>query len=219
VQALLDGRKTQTRRILKPQPPQGATVLRSGMGKYIWDWPGLGAGRDDGKDLPQVRYVKGDRLWVRENWRPLKGYSNWDVRVLYGADNAEEHFQDGFDLKGDWQWPKAASRGFVPSIHMPRWASRLTLTVADVRVQRLQDISRADAIAEGIKKLPGGNEDQWMDYPEGSSAAGWLEPVNSFDSLWESINGPGSWVANPFVWALTFTVHKANIDHMQAEAA
>jgi hypothetical protein len=102
---------------------------------------------------------------------------------------------------------------------MPRWASRITLIVTDVRVQRLQDISEADAIAEGIKKLPGGNEDQWMDYPEGSSAAGWLQPVNSFDSLWESINGPGSWTENPFVYAVSFIVHKSNIDALKAEAA
>lgn len=197
VQALLAGRKTQTRRILKPQP----------VHCLMWGDPPPGTYPSD-KGWSRFPCAPGDRLWCRENWQ-----THCDMDHITPRDLPHDSAV---------QYP-ATYDGWVsrvrPSIHMPRWASRITLIVTDVRVQRLQDISEADAIAEGIKKLPGGNEDQWMDYPEGSSAAGWLQPVNSFDSLWESINGPGSWTENPFVYAVSFIVHKSNIDALKAEAA
>jgi hypothetical protein len=78
------------------------------------------------------------------------------------------------------------------------------LEITGIRVERLQDISEDDAQAEGIKRSPHGNGDQWLDYPLGSSAAGWTDPRDSYKSLWESINGSGSWEVNPFVWVVRF---------------
>lgn len=205
VRALLDGRKTQTRRVLKPQPGEGASFFVSGRGKHIWDWPGLGVGTDDGRELPKRIYRVGDRLWVRETWLPLDGHSNWDLRVSYAADCQQKHFADG-EYDSSWNWPKAAKTGDVPSIHMPRWASRLTLVVTDARVERLQDISEADAKAEGPH--------QHEDWPEEYHAS-WR---GAFHALWDSLNekrGFG-WDQNPWVAALTFTVHQTNIDAMES---
>jgi hypothetical protein len=109
------------------------------------------------------------------------------------------------------------SYSWRPGIHMPRWASRLTLTVLDVRVQRLQDISEEDAIAEGIGSNPV-QEGTWIDYPERTSAAGWSDPRKSFRSLWDSINGRregASWNDNPWVVALSFCVERKNIDAVE----
>jgi len=174
VRALLDGRKTQTRRVLKPQPDS------------------RGRGFLDSK-LP---YSPGDRLWVREAFWTCEacGYLNHAV----GANNsgtAGRHCCASCDAL----LPKAKRS----PIHMPRWASRLTLTVTDVRVQRVQDISAADAIAEGI--APAANS-MTIDCDT-------LNPRDSFASLWNSIHGPGAWDANPWVAAITFTVRKGNIDH------
>ena len=87
-----------------------------------------------------------------------------------------------------------------PSIFMPRWVSRITLEITDVRVERLQDISEADAIAEGVEYLPdvGG----WRCYM--NERGGYTYAVTSYRSLWESINGPGSWAANPWVWVIGY---------------
>lgn len=86
---------------------------------------------------------------------------------------------------------------------MPRLACRIVLEITDVRVERVQSISEADAQAEGIAQNPV-QAGTWMDYLEGSSAAGWAEPRRSFRSLWESIHGPDAWSANPCVWVITF---------------
>jgi hypothetical protein len=100
----------------------------------------------------------------------------------------------------------------VPSIHMPRWASRLTLTVTDVRVERLQNITEDDARAEGVERdedVPGG----WVDYrAPGTQCC--LIASDSFASLWESIHGPEAWNANPWVCAISFEVRRRNIDHI-----
>lgn len=135
----------------------------------------------------------GDRLWVREagNWRgPMKNQigSGYIGFKFYAADS-ERGRCEFFDDKNK------------PSIHMPRWASRLTLTVTDVRVERLQDISREDTIAEGIEGL----EDVWT---------GWHQP---YAELWEKINGAGSWAANPWVVAISFSCERRNIDQVKNE--
>lgn len=104
-------------------------------------------------------------------------------------------------------------------MHMPRWASRLTLTVTDVRVERLQDCSRDDAIAEGVAEYPcegphrGPNATYWTadrGHPEHGART---TPVAAYRALWETINGEGSWEANPWVIAISFTVEQRNIDH------
>jgi hypothetical protein len=189
VRALLDGRKTQTRRVLKKQS-----------------------------------YAAGDRLWVREAWRPLSGYSNWDIRVLYPANDAVEHFLDGEGPDGDWAWPKSADMGFVPSIHMPRWASRITLIVTNVRVQRLQEISEDDARAEGIAERqirPGDTRlaGQLIFSPNGEDGPFGYDHVDGFRQLWNGLNAKRGfgWDANPWVSAISFRCVVKNIDSLRGK--
>jgi hypothetical protein len=136
-------------------------------------------------------YSPGDRLWVREQFSGEWNYDacqapprTWDIEgpIWYWA--------DGNPPEGDWTKPK-------PSIHMPRWASRITLEVVGVRVERLNQISEADAIAEGIVAAPGG---MWSG-TEGQAAT---TPRAAYALLWDRINGPGAWDTNPFVVAVEF---------------
>ena len=99
-----------------------------------------------------------------------------------------------------------------PSIHMPRWASRLTLELTDVRVERLQDISEQDAVAEGIERCAIGGR-AWRIYSKSALPnEGYPNPRDSYESLWQSINSRSSWDANPWVWVLAFNVHHGNVD-------
>lgn len=182
VRALLEGRKTQTRRVLKPQPAPGSYRLS------MYDPKGFAAFGHDAsafKEKVRLPYAPGDRLYVREAIDKVSVPGSVDYRADY-----EAAFGDGRGL------------GWHPSIHMPRWASRLTLTVTEVRVQRLQDISEADAFAEGCVR--------WgMDSPQGSVH---YTVVEDFKRLWNSLHGTEAWDANPWVVALTFTVERRNID-------
>jgi len=104
-------------------------------------------------------------------------------------------------------------------MHMPRWASRLTLTVRDVRVQRLQDISEADAQAEGCLMDPepdeyGGLMPAEIAHDNGIGDVGWDSARDWFANLWNTINGPDAWEANPWVAAISFDVHRGNIDEV-----
>jgi hypothetical protein len=138
VRAILDGRKTQTRRVIKEKLMRG-----------------------EGAHVNNCQYGKpGDRLWVRETFC----YHDYLARYLYKADGVT-----GVKWK--------------PSIFMPRIASRIMLEITGIRVERLQDISEEDAIAEG-----------------------WPKSSDWYRSLWESINGQGSWVLNPWVWVIEFMV-------------
>jgi hypothetical protein len=221
VRALLEGTKTQTRRIFKL--PTKGIYERKDMGGWAPTINGGGGtftfGRD-GKRLPvpetigiwhqttgrclDAPFQIGDRLWVREGVALVGSVD--PPFVLYRANGYDaECRRHHFDPR---TIPPEEEVRWHPSIHMPRWASRLTLTVTDVRVEQLQDIGAADAIAEGIERTPHGNGDQWLSYPAGSSAAGWLDPRESYRTLWEAINGAGSWDTNPWVVALTFTVER-----------
>lgn len=239
VRALLDGRKTQTRRVLKPWPGRQANwlsmdTLHRAPTCYLYEVGGhLGAqmqhplamtvqfyGKvDEMSPLTWVRlaHAPGDRLWVRESWRPsVSAVDPWHVAVLYTADSTVKHWGWSSDADfGDWIMPKQAAKGNVPSIHMPRWASRLTLVVTDVRVQRLQEVSEADAIAEGVERAARGIETGWRDYSGDSQLVGGAR--SSFCTLWDSINAKRGfgWDANPWVVATTFTVHRCNIDQME----
>lgn len=195
VRALLDGQKTQTRRVVKREPL--AWLDDSGF------TPGFVADPANGF----CTYGKpGDTLWVREAWALHERFS--DVgRVVYAATAnrswTEAHRDFPVDLIGDRK-ARPFQEGFRPSIHMPRWASRLTLEITDVRVERLQDIGEADAMAEGASPCANG---VWFDgKPEfaGSDARG------AYYCLWEHINGAGSWAANPWVWAVSFRVMEAD---------
>lgn len=195
VLALLYGSKTQTRRMVKPSHLAFFDQSPADM---------LGAWGE--RPLPYGK--TGDRLWVRETCRAEEVESCLDG-VRYLADN---HFEpiESTVIEADLWFRMNAYSGrkgaTVPAIHMPRWASRITLEITGVRVERLQDISEMDAKAEGIAPAYG----EWRDYrtdpsinfPVCSSA------VDSYRTLWGSINGDGSWDANPLVWVVEFKVMK-----------
>jgi hypothetical protein len=189
IQALLAGRKHQTRRLIKIEPKgkivefvKVGTDVKSGRSIYeMKDSSGKHVSIKAGKHFVEYQYMPpfavSDRLWVRETWAPLSALKHNDPGTqalidggFYRADDSSH--DDEID-----QWR--------PSMFMPRWASRLTLIVEDIRVERLQDIAEEDAIAEGILPCPHGNGDQWVDYPVGSSAAGWASPIDSYRSLWD----------------------------------
>lgn len=204
IRALLAGRKTQTRRILKPQPKpswHSAIVSKLGFASFIKE-----ANSVVDMDLP---VHVGDRLWVRETWSGTHVFRNTkpSLRESFIGDGTpyfrEEvwYWADGSPEFGDWEKPRV-------SIHMPRWASRLTLIVTDVRVQRLQDISEDDAMAEGATNItPALDVAAERGLPTTPARCG-------FRTLWNSINGPDAWAANPWVAAYTFDVHRHNIDRM-----
>lgn len=211
VRAILDGRKTMARGVVRPQPddikplgPPHALMVPYRIGKEVPDMPGVRV-----HEPIRCPFGKpGDRLWVRETWalignddgHPVDSNGTLcgekDAQRIYRADATPAPYglESLPNLVGDFdgRW--------TPSIHMPRWASRLTLEVTDVRVERLQDISEADAIAEGIEV----REDLYR-YRNYLLDGRWcISPVDSFRSLWNSINGPGSWEANPWVWVVAF---------------
>ncbi len=197
VRALLAGTKTQTRRVIKPR---GHASLFDGSwaDSYVLD-----PGNKDWRDS-EVRIAVGDRLYVRETWAPLDRLTHNDPGTQALADRGF-YQADGGTVAGE------ISR-WTPAIHQPRWASRLTLTVTEVRVERLKDCSSRDAIAEGIQ----GNEfEGWLDYSPGEKQCDFLvDPRQSYRTLWDSINGEGAWDANPWVAAYTFTVERRNIDQL-----
>jgi len=194
VRAILDGRKTQTRRVIKPQPE---IVI------------GHNAFTEQRKDgwiaASKCPYgTLGDRLWVRETCQAVENEEGVDG-VLYDADGEFRVIENTQDASDRWcdlfAYGKVCGKR-VPSIHMPRWASRITLDITDVRVERLQDITEADAIAEGILMIPksvfGPNEKTGRP-PLGPT------PRMQFATYWDSVNGPKSWQANPWVWVVSFT--------------
>lgn len=251
--ALVEGRKSQTRQIVKHVPPQPAgnchpKSIRKRQAAYLdsycsapkapsnprgmsreWCWWQV----DDRQCLPtfNVKYQPGDRLWVREPhkfrganygagdewfrvWGSAGGTDSWDpdfpfgfepgphdrVQPLCGAEHDEGDGVQGLVTKQR------------PGIHMPRWASRLTLSITDVRVERLQAISEADAVAEGYASAPNGwfpvidvNRGLTGSAPDGRSA---------FAMHWNLTHGPGAWDANPWVTTSTFSVAVANIDKL-----
>lgn len=192
IRALLNGRKTQDRRVLKPQPKPHATFFAYDLGDNGFFARWLEEDEQGNCDLPFARIpaMKGDRLWVKEAWRPLQ----------YEADGAQMNW-----IASEHGFGTEAGR-YRHARFMPRWASRLTLIVTDVQVQRLQEISEADAVAEGIE--PSSSRDQ--DYSA-------FHARTSFQALWNSLHGPDAWDANPWVTALTFTVHNRNIDKMETD--
>lgn len=198
VRALLAGTKTQTRRVAKAIPwREGANQNFSQARAFSNAGEFRIAGAEElttGFRCPHGEV--GDRLWVKETWRPhvahgcaLDACDCADVNVEYAADGAVEYFDDYKINRAspDWCMPKAADRGNVSPLFMPRWASRLVLEITDVRIERLQAISEGDCCAEGV------GSPITRDYKK-----------PKFQALWESINGPESWAANPWVWALTF---------------
>lgn len=195
VRAILAGTKTQTRRIVQWRPSSPADVSATRQpdeaqpythidGAWLATWREP-AGTSH---MPTVcpYGVPGDRLWVREAHALVDGPCWSGLPRTAGPDGRWCYYREGFD-RTEPRWR--------PSIHMPRWASRLTLRIESVRVERLRDITEADAIAEGVDPDP---------HP--LSAAAWGGPHRlAFGRLWDAINGKrASWHSNPWVWVVTF---------------
>lgn len=192
VRAILDGRKTQTRRMLTPRQlemigyaaqagecyPLESGQQHANSQAYYREWCPFGA--------------VGDRIWVRETWAEAGG--NAPELQLYRA-NYPDHVPSHYEhLK------PAEEIRWRPSIHMPRWASRITLEITDVRVERLNAISESDAQAEGVTQLRGGF---WKHYQPGWTQHQ-LSARGSFVTLWKSLYGDESWHSNPWVWVIEF---------------
>lgn len=212
VRAILDGRKKQTRRVMKPQPEDVIDRNRP-LGYRLPGNVSIPINLANVNDsvlvrehtLPQCPYgVPGDRLWVRETWQYFGGdedlyqkergavayCATWESdRCLWKEGMAEPTALD--------YWPDV----WRPSIFMPRWASRISLEITEVRVQRVQEISEEDAIAEGISEDRGAYQNYFL-----KNAPPNQTPRSSFYSLWDSINlkrGFG-WESNPWVWCVSF---------------
>jgi len=188
VRAILDGSKTQTRRVIKAQPNPGewplldiAIDMRGNrVGAAVW-WMDENNQHGDERLCPYGQ--PGDRLWVRETFTATRDRET----IIYRADPLYADMLRG-DLGRDWAW--------TSSIHMPRWASRILLEVTGVRVERIQDISEEDAKAEGASPTLTS-----LDATQFGAVGTCRE---GFRQIWESINGEKSWDANPWVWVIEF---------------
>ena len=192
VLALLDGRKTQTRRIAKPSG-KSPSLLDGGWsdsyvldsGNYEWLMSDFHFGNC------------GDLLWVRETWYDTLCCREFDKtrdEIVYRADPLPQWEGEQFDIP--WR----------PSIHMPRWASRITLKITGIRVERLHDISEEDALSEGVS---------YLDIPSNG-----LDPSKArtwFKGIWSGIYGFRSWQENPWVWVIEFEAIQKNIDDVIRE--
>jgi len=228
VRALLDGRKTQTRRVLKLRSGLEEKQFTGELVNYYGDHR-LGMAFEGTTLVQPVGFAPGDLLYVRENWgindyRYIRPSPIPKDRPADLESDAVVYFATEDDAEICNEMPRC------PSIHMPRWASRLTLEVTDVRIQRLQAISEADAEAEGIEDCKsGGLAPLWRVYgPPPKPAFGMIgnlsnnrgqfatDARDSFSTLWDSIyeaRGDG-WSSNPWVAALTFSVVRRNVDEV-----
>lgn len=177
VRAILADRKKQTRRILKPQPFAGDYYEGGVSLDRVWDGSARFSASAVGggavlEEIAMLRHAPGDQLWVREAWKPVHS----------GDPSRGARYRADVD---------ADQTTWRPSIHMPRWASRITLKVTEVRVQRLQDIAEEDAKAEGC-------------IHHHDPAGDGQNVIEQFSYLWQSIHGAGSWEQNPWVAAISF---------------
>lgn len=192
VRAILAGTKTMTRRLVKPQPRELVEFMPG-----TWAIP-----TKDPSSFKELRhpYTHGDRLWVRETWWIYDELAERDREIeglMYRADLTLEQEREeeatrrqlGVEKPDRWRSP----------IHMPRWASRITLEVTGVRVERLQEISHEDALAEGVVEAERDRTEGWQVREQSLTVA-----QLAFSRLWESIHGAGSWEANPWVWVIEF---------------
>lgn len=218
VRAILEGRQTQTRRIVKL-----ANAYHDCGRHEIMEWRNQNEvwfGLYEWNTVASLRCPYGsvsERLWVRETFRNtiddksfccIQYKSDESIRSLLCDNNGEGDCVGTKNHKEPLQQIGKPGPPYKPSIHMPRWASRITLEITSVRIERLNNISEADALAEGIER----RNISWNHAANEYKYYGWLEkhdqwslsPLNSYESLWESINGPGSWAINPWVWVIEF---------------
>lgn len=212
VRAILEGRKTQTRRIVK-EPTQYNQAIKALDGscshKFVKRFGnGVGMAHSGWVKCPLGK--PGDRLWVKETWQYYGWTEDGEPFIRYAADgksklkhvNNDDWAERIWDIFYDLSAPEnynidnhARDRRWRPSIYMPRWASRITLRITGIRVERLQDISDDNARAEGIA------------VPAPPPGGGYTLPIPQFRNLWDSIYGkrPGSsWNDNPWVWVVGF---------------
>lgn len=214
VSAILRGQKTQTRRTVKPQPVE---LMEDGAHtKYAWR-RGLYALRmypSNSAMLAHCPYgTPGDLLWVRETWSVGKCADGLSPTCLHIGTWIKDNGGCWYAAGGEPAHPISPKGKVRSSLHMPRWASRLTLEVTRVRVERLQDISEADAIGEGMLtvSLPASGPSTERGKPSIGS-----NPRRRFEHVWSGINGTESWAKNPWVWAVTFDVHETNVECVMA---
>ena len=200
VRAILDGRKTMTRRVIKPQPEHDDVILRypnpygNAEAALPPDYPDADAGAMAGRDEWICPYgAPGTRLWVRESFALHGGVNEEGSQTIeYRADAVKD---DSGERDGWWFGYRfiPGSMPWRPLIHMPRWASRITLEVTAVKVERVQDISEDDARAEGVRGNAIG--------PWGCEGL-----IEDFSELWDSINAKRGypWASNPWVWVVSF---------------
>jgi hypothetical protein len=194
VQAILEGRKIMTRRIVKPQPNEnGVDYMKNaplGWESYYkeiwkpWKWE-----TEEGESISKQPYTIGQILWVRETWVDNKGELPTDLGFVYKAELGTKELQYSKELGVKWK----------PSIFMPKAACRIFLEITNVKVERLQDISEEDAKAEGVELLPNNRYKYYL-----SNYFDCVTAVYSFKTLWQKINGRESWESNPFVWVVSF---------------
>lgn len=192
VRAILDGRKTQTRRPVK------LPVHDKNLGCEL-------AGNELAGELSAGNYLNsafgkpGDRIWVRETFR-VHSRATDVATLVYKASVRNSWTEQTHRVPVSVCNKPATPEKWTPSLHMPRWASRILLEITDVRVERLREISQADAEAEGVGKL---KKSFWKNYQPG-----WTEfqltARGSFATLWKSIYGDESWYADPWVWVIEF---------------
>ncbi|BEL74396.1 ASCH domain-containing protein [Serratia marcescens] len=209
VRAILDGRKTQTRRVIANVSPDNCiplhkpTKTKDGIYTHVMDAPGHGL-----CPFGQV----GDRLWVRETFAVLGNEDgcpiDWDGNLIKGDEKHAARIYKASCWQepgnyGLWSIPDRDTQyegAWRPSIHMPRWASRMTLEITAVRVERLNSIGDVEAMREGIQNLTTCSHADFG-IPGVVNAQ---HPVRAFQLLWESIYGEESWSANPWVWVIEF---------------
>lgn len=174
VKAILEGRKTMTRRIARLKPAFNPMLRESDQ----WE-----------EFIKKCPYgIIGDRLWVRETWAHVAGHT--------------EYKADGFDMSEAIEMGEF--KNWKPSIFMHRRDSRITLEIINVRVERLQEITEKDAIGEGVEEWDIGIGKSYKDYGKNFAMLDKVNARQSFFSLWETINGKGSWDSNPWVWVIEF---------------
>ncbi len=179
--AIVEGRKTQTRRLLTPQPH----TVEPGQSRWMVGKLGWLSHEPVQDFIDACPYGQpGDQLWVREAWSTHACFDAVPPAKL--TTRSIHYLADG----------KIGTGKGRPSIHMPRWACRILLEITAVRVERLNDIRRDDAVAEGVERNGFGFKAEGENRPRGAYEA--------YRALWESINGAGSWERNPWVWVVEF---------------
>jgi len=221
--------KTQTRRLLSIRGHRSFSEFgRSDTPGYDWHFRDAEMRWHDLRHCELLRslaYQKGDHLYVREHWRVSKRYDATPPRDL-APRSMTVMFEAGGsianqDSRNDWRpsdW-HTEPHGEIPDwmgrfrhrMHLPRWASRITLIVAEVRVQRLHDISETDAIAEGIEPMEDGRYSNGGLFRNYVGPGSGIPPIDSYRTMWESIHGVATWEANPWVAVTQFEPVLANV--------